>query len=314
MVSAPPHTDTRATPFEPRWWPWGALVFAPVLIALTMVNRGLHLAHIGIGVLFVALAWLGPRCRRLSWLVLPMLLVGLAYENFTLLVPMRPEVHVADLYHLEQQLFSVDGAVILPHYFSAHTNSVLDFITGLAYLAFVPVVFGMALWLFFTDPQRMQLFGWAFFATHMMGLAIWFLYPAAPPWYVQEYGLGPAQMDVAANIAGAARFDELLGVDIFSRIYSRSSNVFGAMPSLHVAYPAVAMFATWTAGPRWRAGALLFTALVGFSAVYLNHHYVLDVLAGVAVAALGFAMASLVGMRAPSGNVLASYETEIASP
>ncbi|MBI5542664.1 MAG: phosphatase PAP2 family protein, partial [Deltaproteobacteria bacterium] len=112
---------------------------------------------------------------------------------------------------------------------------------------------------------------------------IYVLYPAAPPWYVMSHGPGPADPAAIASPAGAARFDELLGITFFANFYARNPNVFGAMPSLHAAYPTLVACHVWRFGWRFRIPAVAFALLVGFSAVYLRHHYVLDVLAGVAV-------------------------------
>jgi membrane-associated phospholipid phosphatase len=94
---------------------------------------------------------------------------------------------------------------------------------------------------------------------------------------------------VLPSAAGAARFDALVGWSYFQEFYARSRNVFGAMPSLHAAYPVVVLLAVWTVPRRWvRALAGAFAVLVAFAAVYLYHHYVLDVIAGVAVGILAY--------------------------
>lgn len=66
------------------------------------------------------------------------------------------------------------------------------------------------------------------------------------------------------------------------------------MPSLHSSYPAIVFYY----GLKNRLGIInLFFALVTlgiwFTAVYAGHHYVLDVLAGVACAAVGIAAFNL---------------------
>jgi membrane-associated phospholipid phosphatase len=108
---------------------------------------------------------------------------------------------------------------------------------------------------------------------------------------VAQYGLGPANLSAVPSAAGAARFDALLGWHYFQGFYTRSHNVFGAMPSLHAAYPTVVLLSVWTV-PRWwaRAAAGAFAVLVAFAAVYLDHHYVLDVVAGVTIALVTYAV------------------------
>jgi membrane-associated phospholipid phosphatase len=55
------------------------------------------------------------------------------------------------------------------------------------------------------------------------------------------------------------------------------------MPSLHVAYALLVVVQGWPVMSRaWRGAAVAFFLLMCFSAVYLDHHWVLDVVAGVA--------------------------------
>ena len=57
---------------------------------------------------------------------------------------------------------------------------------------------------------------WAFVLLNVMAVATFILYPAAPPWYVEKYGLGPAVLNTSPSVAGAARIDQLLGIDSLS--------------------------------------------------------------------------------------------------
>ena len=96
-------------------------------------------------------------------------------------------------------------------------------------------------------------------------------------------------------------------IHYFAGFYSRNPNVFGAMPSLHVSYPLMVTMFTWHRGWGWRISTLLFTLLVSFAAVYLGHHYVLDLLAGYAVAVgsawAGVRLGRRFGVAAPAASV-----------
>ena len=117
---------------------------------------------------------------------------------------------------------------------------------------------------------------------NLVGFATYYVYPAAPPWYVADYGLGPANMAARSSPAGAARWDALTGIHYFQGFYGRSADVFGAIPSLHVSYPLLTFLHGRELRKRWLdAASFTLFALVAFAAVYLNHHYVLDVLLGV---------------------------------
>jgi hypothetical protein len=265
--------------------------------------RGEHLFLAGLTVVF---AVIGGKPFRFTALFSPVILTGITYEYFRLLKGIRLDIHVADLYHAELHWFGVgqgESRQVLANWFLAHTHPALDLICGLAYILylFVPIVFAIVL--FFVDEERMLHVGLAFLITNLVGMAIYVLYPAAPPWYVAEYGLGPARLDVLPNAAGTVRFDHLLGIDYFTTFYARSANVFGAMPSLHVGYPMSTAIALGALGKRWWMPVIGFVIVVGFAAIYLQHHYVWDVVVGIAVGALGGWVAGRVtGRWSPSSK------------
>jgi membrane-associated phospholipid phosphatase len=142
-----------------------------------------------------------------------------------------------------------------------------------------------AFFFYFTGQRRLfSAMTWAFFAANTLGALIYVFFPAAPPWYVIDHGLGPVDLGALPSAAGAARFDTLLGVHFFASFYARNPHVFGAMPSLHVAYPLLLVWHTWSRGWGWRSCGVAFLAVISFAAVYLAHHYIVDVLAGFCVA------------------------------
>jgi membrane-associated phospholipid phosphatase len=183
--------------------------------------------------------------------------------------------------------------VLTPNeWWQLHTHPFLDLITGFAYLVFFTVfILVSAYFVFYLGPRgtsripkeilaaKAARMPWAFFWLNMIGYTTYYWYAAAPPWYVAAYGLGPAQLSVQASSAGCLRFDQLLGTHFFSEMYGRAADVFGAIPSLHVAYPLLAAYFAFQFGVL-RVFSFLFYLLMCFSAVYLNHHYVLDILWG----------------------------------
>ena len=240
------------------------------------------------------LTFAGPRARRFANIGLPFLMVGILYDQILPhLFQYRPEPHVADLYHLERSLFGIhtaSGVLIPSEWLEQHTSPVLDVATGFGYMTYMFESFLVAAWMFLQDEERTAKLAWAFLIVNILGFTSWILFPAAPPWYVAKYGLGPAHMDAIPSAAGAARFDALFGISYFSSFYQRSHNVYGAMPSLHVAYPLVVYLSVLGMKQRWmKALCFGFFALITFAAVYLSHHYVIDAIAGIftALAAWG---------------------------
>jgi membrane-associated phospholipid phosphatase len=227
----------------------------------------------------------------------PILAAGVTYELLRGLFQYRGTVHVADLYEYEARLFSIstaDGPRTLSEVVSRHTSPWLDLVCGVTYFLFVAEVVGVASYLFFRARPRTLHLSVGFLLVNILGWLIWFVYPAAPPWYVDMYGTGPALMDVVASPAGLARVDAWLGLPIATTFYSKSANVFGAVPSLHVAYATLVAWVSYPVGGWLRTATIGFAVSMAFSAVYLRHHYLIDVVAGALLALLvGFVVGAL---------------------
>ncbi|GAC1440628.1 MAG: phosphatase PAP2 family protein [Sediminibacterium sp.] len=199
-------------------------------------------------------------------------------------------VHIESLYRTEKAWFGIKqhGIVLTPNeYWLSHGNNWLDVMAGIFYLCWVPVPLAFAGFLFFKNRKIFLRFSLTFLLVNLIGFAIYYIYPAAPPWYVQLHGF---DFDAATpgNTAGLARFDAFFHAGIFKSLYAKSSNVFAAVPSLHASYPMVVLFFGWK--HHFGRANLFFLLVMGgiwFSAVYTSHHYVLDILAGIACAAAG---------------------------
>lgn len=297
------------------WYFWYEKVgpLAAVLSYLIVLRflDGLRGEHLQVGLIVLLLSYWGVRSRNLLRFLLPVILTGIVYDSMRYYSDfIRGPIRVAEPYLFDRYFFGVktqQGLLTPNEFFQNQLHPILDFITGLAYLVFIAVFILCALIFFYWYPflienqklkKTTQFFGtisdlrkvglakmWAFFWLNILGYSTYYWYPAAPPWYVALYGLGPAKLDVPANPAGCVRFDALLGTHFFSSMYGRSADVFGAIPSLHVAYPLLTVFFAWKL-KRLRTFSICFYLLMCFSAVYLNHHYILDILWGSAYALL----------------------------
>ena len=267
---------------RPHALSWLATVLAASHLGFVLLTGTLRGEHVVADALLAAIAWGPVRARRFLTAGLALWLTGVMLDNQRFWIHLRPAVHTGDLVQHEVALFGGN----LAEWFASHTHVVLDVLCGLGYATYLIEFFVLLVVLFWRRDWRFERMAWTFFAVNLIGCVTYVLYPAAPPWYVMAYGPGPADLLAKASAAGAARFDALIGFGLFEGFYSRNPNVFGAMPSLHTAYPLVALWQVWHLGRRWRVGAGLFAALIGFSAVYLQHHYILDVVGGVAAALL----------------------------
>jgi hypothetical protein len=199
-------------------------------------------------------------------------------------------VHIQDLYEAERGIFGMvqDGKLVTPNeYFQVHSAAWVDVLAGFFYLCWIPVPLGFAAYLFFKDRPRFLQFLLTFLLVNLLGFVVYYLYPAAPPWYVALHGFDFIA-GTPGNTAGLIRFDQFFGITIFQSLYQKGSNVFAAMPSLHSAYPLIVWYTAWKARLHWGTVAFgIITVGIWFAAVYTSHHYILDVMAGITTAAAG---------------------------
>lgn len=125
----------------------------------------------------------------------------------------------------------------------------------------------------------------------LVGIAGYVLYPAAPPWLASE----------RADIGRVDRISHLgwewLQVDAVARLTElgqQGSNPVAAMPSLHAgAALLVALFVWPSVAATARTVLLAYAFAMALTLVYTGEHYVVDLLAGWALAGLAVSAAVL---------------------
>lgn len=297
----------------PNWWntlsplrkfgpSTGVMLYWITLTAL----GGLTKDHIAMGTAIVVLSLGGRGAGTVLRFLFPIMFTGMIYDSMRYYSQyIRGEIHVAFPYEFDKRFFGIETSegVLTPNeWWQKHTHPVLDLITGFFYLCFISIYIVVSAYHAVVLPRRAKdivqrgnaerlgpFVTWAFFWVNMLGYTTYYWFPAAPPWYVSDHGLGPAQLETVASAAGAIRFDQLLGTPFFTTWYGRSADVFGAIPSLHVAYPLLSVFFAFKLRSL-RVFALFFYGIMCFSAVYLNHHYVIDILWGSAYTVLIFVL------------------------
>lgn len=125
----------------------------------------------------------------------------------------------------------------------------------------------------------------AFTILNLLGFAGYLLVPAAPPWWVSLHGM--AQPTVA--LVASADLTGAMDGAIIRRTIETAPNWFAAVPSLHGGYPVLLFMLAWRDRSRRQLTAIaLFGAAMWAATVLLNQHYVVDLVAGAAVAALAW--------------------------
>ncbi len=282
------------------------LMVIAVWLIVTALFVGLRPEHIWLCLLLTGLLFITAPTRRMVVALLPFIIFGISYDWMNILpnYEVNP-VDISGLYEAERSLFGIStasGVILTPNEFLAlHTTRFLDFMAGVFYLCWVPVPILFGLWLYFRGQYKVYLhFSLVFLLVNLLGFTFYYIHPAAPPWYVALHGFDFIT-GTPGEVAGLGPFDEMTGLGIFHGLYSRNSNVFAALPSLHAAYMLVAFIYSLRARCSVWLRVLFAIICLGiwFTAVYTSHHYIIDVLAGILCTLIGFALFEGVLMHIP---------------
>lgn len=191
--------------------------------------------------------------------------------------------HARDVLRLEQTLH-LDPERWLNHL--ATVYSWLGVGSGYFYaLAHAFVTGGVLVWLWRRGPDHYARLRTALVAASLVALAVYWLYPVAPPRLAEP---GVVDTLVRHDILGAAHVHEGL------------VNLYAAMPSLHVAWAVwCAAAVTVASGSRWARLAWLYPVAMTFIIMCTANHFVLDAVAGAALMALALLAVRHVPKTAP---------------
>ena len=218
----------------------------------------------------------------------PVVLILLVYESLRAFADnLSPsQIHVADIIAIERALFHGQiPAAVLQRFLPWETpfGHVLLIMSLAFYSSHFVLPFILSLWLWSRHPRSFFPFVTGIVLLSLAGFLTYLLFPSAPPWWATYFGyLRGAQAVRSTPPPGL-----MLSVP----------NPVAAMPSLHMAYPFFqALFVTSLLGKRglWIWG---FPLGVGFATLYLGHHYVVDLLAGIGYAWVVFLALSFFGLR-----------------
>lgn len=172
------------------------------------------------------------------------------------------------------------------HFFTPGVVRPWDAAAAAVYVSYFlfPHLFALALWRL--RPAFFRGYVAAALTAFYAGLLACVLFPTVPPWMASQAGDIPR---VFAVVSGVLR-----GWDADAFAYGHrvaGTNPVAAMPSLHTAVTCVLAIGLWRLR-RW-AGVLgwAYAAAMGATLVYAGEHYVVDVLAGVALAAAAWRVA-----------------------
>jgi inositol phosphorylceramide synthase catalytic subunit len=252
---------------------------------------GLRSEHITQYFLLLGLYFAHSQTRRFFWAFSLFTVYWFMYDSLRIIPnhTVNP-VHISDLYNFEKGIFGIytEGGILTPNeYFKVNHTPFGDIVTAFFYINWMPIPLIFGIWLFFKNKPLLLIFSGTFFFVNLLGFVIYYAYPAAPPWYMEQYGAVMLQ-NVPSSPAGLLNFDRLFNVQVFQNLYQKNSNVFAAMPSMHSAFPVICFLCGLRLKKPWLT-ILFGTFALGiwFSAIYTRHHYISDVVVGASLAVMG---------------------------
>jgi hypothetical protein len=164
-------------------------------------------------------------------------------------------------------------------------------------------------------PRRFSRAAVMTYAVFDLGASFYWLAPTAPPWYAAS-AVGEGAGEELAVRRMMVEYGELFWRDGWGPLYSVfGGNPLAAMPSLHLATSLMAALLLAETGPVAGAFGFSYAFTLAFALVYIGEHYVVDLLAGVA---LTLAIRRLAPRAAPAiaraGRAVAALEALAHEP
>ena len=152
------------------------------------------------------------------------------------------------------------------------------------------LLFGMAVWLL--HPENFRRYVAAVLVLIYAGLCFYLMVPTVPPWLAYSLGAIPPITHISGEIYNAA-------IPTIQPIFD--VNPIAAMPSLHAALPTLCtLIGLHLFG--WRSWPMVvYTLMIYLAVTYLGEHYLVDVLAGVLLAAAVYVAVFRFGLAAHRG-------------
>eukprot|EP01100_Stratorugosa_tubuloviscum_P015613 TRINITY_DN907_c0_g1_i1.p1 TRINITY_DN907_c0_g1~~TRINITY_DN907_c0_g1_i1.p1 ORF type:complete len:262 (-),score=91.70 TRINITY_DN907_c0_g1_i1:212-946(-) len=194
----------------------------------------------------------------------------------------RPEIDVKTIATLNSFFFGWFETLI------RIKSETLIFIAAFPYLFHFAIPWLFMIFTFFTKEKPFN-FLWSLGLLNISAVVTHVLFPTAPPWYTSKNGFLQANYASKGDAALLTFIDTFFNIGLFDSVYTNSPIVFGSFPSLHVAWPFLIALHT----KRLNYFKWFYILWINWAAIYLEHHYTLDVLGGMLYALLAHNIANL---------------------
>jgi membrane-associated phospholipid phosphatase len=273
---------------------YGVLLGYAVLSTILMLVHAVGVTSEHALLIVLVLSSLIATTRPFVWDWLPFLGVGVMFSDLGTLIGKKiVDAHLLAPILAERHILGGNVAAVWLQEHLRVPLPWLDVPTAVVYLTFfaAPVLFGV--WLWTRHRDRFGTYVAAYIAMMAVGFFIYVLYPETPPWLAAKDGLLPHVDRITVDL--------LNHLGRIGHLYAGADPApYGAMPSLHVAVPM--LIACTVMGVRgWNHWiwwlCFLYPLAMAFATLYLGEHYLLDDVAGMALAVLCYLIAALWSAR-----------------
>jgi hypothetical protein len=246
---------------------------------------------IWIGVLAVLVTWGNPATwARVTFDWLPILIIAAGYDLVrSFAADLIPRATTKPQLRFDELLFGgVAPTVRLQHALvDRGTPHWWDYGVWAFYLSHFVATPAVALWCYLRHRDWFRRYRVLIPVVSIAGFVTYFVIPAVPPWMASRNGELPHTVRIVYLVWNQ------LGVTSAAKIFSgnaKLANPVGALPSLHAAWPFVALLFFWDWAPRGRTLLIAYNAIMVVVLIYGAEHYVSDILLGWTYAAVVYVL------------------------
>ncbi|MEX2236262.1 MAG: phosphatase PAP2 family protein [Dehalococcoidia bacterium] len=284
----PPQGDSSAarstrTAIAIEWIARVTALLASLILLFERSPRRTPFIFLGVVCIFLFLIWFSRQNRK-NYGMWALYVVSLLI--FSMLRPYADEtnmtLHVSDLADMEAFLFggTIPSVWLQDQFFNPRELGPLDWFTTQMHWSYFLMPHLMTILVFVFSPKDFERQVVTVVGIFVVGLVIYFVAPAAPPWYAARVGEIPYLFRVMNDV----------GAQLNAEFYSTGYRAFGetnpvaAIPSLHMGVTFGLVLLARRFSGKLAAAMFVYSLLMGFSLVYLGEHYVVDLLIGMGVA------------------------------
>lgn len=186
-----------------------------------------------------------------------------------------------EVVNFERWLFNgeIPSIRLQANFYTPGEIHVWDYYFTFIHWSYFIVPHALALWIWWRSKRDFQHFLVAMTMTLFLGLVIYFVIPANPPWMAPDVIDSPTAPVVQ-------RIMEPIAMELGGGLYQAGykivgeSNPIAAMPSMHFAITFILVWVARCRGLGWEIAAWLYSLSMGAALVYMGEHYVIDIIVG----------------------------------